>query len=298
MNAGRDVERLIASWLVEEAAAGVPDRVIDSIGRAIDRTPQRRFVAVRRNNMNLTTARLAGLAAVVVLAIGVVAWLGRGTVPNTGAVSPSPTSTTAAPTRSATPMATGILPLPSSGPFYPGTYLVSEPLVLDVTMRLASEGWTLWNPTISPHLVAIYQNSPDPPGLGLIIVQTDYVYADPCSPLDGPLIPPVGPTVDDLVTALTAQPQTTSTAVTDVTISGFAGKHLEIEFTSEGSCTRISRWDSEGGTREAIDGEHDELWILDIDGERWIIDLFSFRTTDAGELAEARQIVEGLVIEP
>jgi hypothetical protein len=309
VNAGRDVERLIASWLDEEAAAGVADRVVDSIGQAVNRTPQRRLVAVRRDAMNTPLARVAGLAAVVVLGIGLVAWLGRGTIPNSGAVSlsptlsptfvvPSPTLSATAPTLSATPSATGILLLPRSGPFEPGTYLVNEPLALDVTLTFASEGWNLWNLAIWPGLVALYQDSPDPPGLGLVIAQTDNVYADPCSPPADQPDSPVGPTVDDLVAALVAQPQTTSTAVTDVTISGFAGKHVEIDFTSEDGCTRIWRWESDGGPREAIDGERDELWILDVDGERWIIDLFFFGTTDEADLEEARQLVEGLVIEP
>jgi hypothetical protein len=188
--------------------------------------------------------------------------------------------------------------LPPTGLFSPGTYLVSDPLLVDITVRFASEGWARWNPKIWPQLVAVYQNSPDPPGLGIVIAQVENVYANACREAEGLLDPPVGPTVDDLVDALAAQPQTTSTAVTETTISGFAGKHLEIDFAPAGTCSRLARWPSDGGNREAISGEHDELWVLDVDGERWLIDLFSFRTTDPADIAEAREIIEGLVIEP
>lgn len=102
MNAGRDVERLIAHWLVEEASARSPDRILDSTRRAVHRTRQRRFAATWREPMYISPVRLAGMAAVLVAAVVGGAWIGRATAPTgVGSPTPSPTATpTAAPFQS------------------------------------------------------------------------------------------------------------------------------------------------------------------------------------------------------
>ena len=69
MNAGPDVERLISSWLHEEAPGRAPDRILEAAGRTIDRTHQRRFAAGRRDSM----FGLRGLAAAAAIGALVVA---------------------------------------------------------------------------------------------------------------------------------------------------------------------------------------------------------------------------------
>ena len=98
MNAGRDVERLIAGWLVEEAVAGAPVRVLDSIRLSIDRVPQRRFIAAGRHSVSLSMTRLAAIAAVFIAALLGAGAFGRLTAPvaapnpssNPGPTSPAP----------------------------------------------------------------------------------------------------------------------------------------------------------------------------------------------------------------
>jgi hypothetical protein len=95
VNAGRDVERLIAGWLVEEAAPGAPDRVLESTRQVVRRTNQRRFAALWREPM-LTPARLAAMAAVLAIAVGAGFWIGRTTIvsgPGAPAASPTPAPT-------------------------------------------------------------------------------------------------------------------------------------------------------------------------------------------------------------
>jgi len=84
MNAGRDVERLIAGWLEEEAQAGAPVRVLESIRLSIDRTMQRRWLAAWRERMTFTMPKVAALAASLVLALAGAAWIGRSTAPGVG----------------------------------------------------------------------------------------------------------------------------------------------------------------------------------------------------------------------
>ena len=56
---------------------------------------------------------------------------------------------------------------------------------------------------------------------------TDNVYTDPCRWQGSLLIPSVGPTVDDLATALVAQKAWNATPPTDVTLGGYPAKRVE-----------------------------------------------------------------------
>ena len=80
MNAGPDVERLIADWLVEEAPARAPDRILDAAAKVIDRTKQRRFAAAWREPMTFSIARLVAILAIATVVVGGgAAWIGRST---------------------------------------------------------------------------------------------------------------------------------------------------------------------------------------------------------------------------
>ena len=52
------------------------------------------------------------------------------------------------------------------------------------------------------------------------------------------------------------------------------------------------------GQREALVGERDQVWILDVEGTRLVIDAASFEGTSEADVAEMRMIVESLTIEP
>jgi hypothetical protein len=96
MNAGRDVERVIAGWLEEEAAARAPDRVLGAARQSISRTGQRRLVVAWREPMYVSPLRLAGMAAVFAVAVVGAAWFGRMTassgVGGTPIATPTPTA--------------------------------------------------------------------------------------------------------------------------------------------------------------------------------------------------------------
>lgn len=98
MNAGRDVERLISTWLTEEAIDRPRDRVLATVHQAIERTPQRRFGVAWREPMYVNPLRLAGMAAVFVVAVIGAALVGRATAPDDagGPSSPGPTSSATA----------------------------------------------------------------------------------------------------------------------------------------------------------------------------------------------------------
>ena len=76
---------------------------------------------------------------------------------------------------------------------------------------------------------------PDPANSGAIkaavrVFAPTNAYADACRSANGPVSPPIGPSVDDLVTALTSIPDIRiSVPVHDVTIDGHVGKAFDVE---------------------------------------------------------------------
>lgn len=178
------------------------------------------------------------------------------------------------------------------------TYLIEEPFPLRVSLTLTDD-WSVWAGTTGQG-AAVYQVSPDPPsGRGIVIVTVANLVADPCQPASGSLQPELGPTVEDLASGLAGQPSTEASEITDVTLSGYSGKHLEYSFTGPtGGCGSLTRFQTVSGPRMAIAGEYDEVWILDVEGTRLMIDAFWFEpgVTDE-ELEELRKVVESIVIE-
>jgi hypothetical protein len=110
MNAGRDVERSIAQWLVEESPGRAPDRVLAAARDVIDRTKQRRFAVAWREPVSISMRGLAFAAALVVVAVVGAGVIGRSTAPveNQGAIPPVQTpSPSAAAVASPAPIAEG-----------------------------------------------------------------------------------------------------------------------------------------------------------------------------------------------
>ena len=127
------------------------------------------------------------------------------------------------------------------------------------------------------------------------------------------LDPPVGPTVDDLATALTGlHPFEVSVPPREVTVSGFQGTYLELTVPSDVSSTFFSGCaDSElrswaaplnGGEPfsgyEAEAGMHEEFWILEVDGTRLVIQMNWSEETSADDITEMRAIFDSIQIQP
>jgi hypothetical protein len=284
----RDVTSIVRSWL-DEGVTELPDRVLDAVLDQLPATPQRRawWPARRFPDMNMTAKYgIAAAAIVVAAAIGVML-----IEPNVGG-----------PQR---PAATGTPPstaktLPTSGTLSPGTYTIADPFPLRVLITTEGD-WNVWS-AITAQGAAIYQESPDPPnGRGVIVVLVDNVYANPCAPGEGLLDPPLGPSVDDLAQALASQPRTDASPITDVSVGGYSGKYLEYTMTGpEAGCevSALTRFPTVAGPRQAVQHEHDQVWILDVDGVRLMIDAFSFQRGTKAEIAELERIVESIQIEP
>jgi hypothetical protein len=133
--------------------------------------------------------------------------------------------------------------------------------------------------------------------------------------------PPVGPSVDDLATALAdLAPFRVTSPPKDVTIYGYSGKHLELTVPNlpvegEGGVDRrftgceegkLKSWVAFIDTAEEGDafygysgpGYREEFWILDVEGTRLMIAAGRSPGSPPKDLAELRAILDSIRIEP
>jgi hypothetical protein len=132
--------------------------------------------------------------------------------------------------------------------------------------------------------------------------------ADPCRWKAGTLDPPVGPTVGDLAAALIEQVRPAAATSTDVTLDGYRGKKVEYSAPSDfdhSSCDEgvYSRWEAAsepgdwGGWVEA-GGQRNAVYIIDVEGQRLVIDAMSLPVASAADVAELDQIIASIRFEP
>ena len=215
-----------------------------------------------------------------------------GTVPASTLASQSPTPSLM-PSATPTPRAIEVGP---HGPLKPGTYVTASPFLSRVTFSLPP-GW--FADMGGPYAVFLDPSmGPVSSDDGLVeFVIFDQVYADPCHIDQGLLNPPPGPSVDDLANALADVPSLVSTTPTDVAIAGYHGKLLTL--TAPASATACSVWQLPlGATNAMVPGQHDRYWILDIDGQRLVIDAHEVPGESAAEKAEVQAILDSIRIAP
>jgi hypothetical protein len=207
-----------------------------------------------------------------------------GTVQASALASPSPTSTARA------------LDVGPQGPLEPGTYVTASPFLSRVTFSLPP-GW--FADIGGPYAVFLDPSmGPVSNDDGLVeLVIFDKVYADPCHPDRGLLNPPPGPSVDDLAKALASVPSLVATTPTDVTVAGYHGKQLTL--TAPTSIATCSVWQLPlGATNTMVPGERDRYWILDINGQRLVIDAHEVPSESAADKAEVQAILDSIRIAP
>jgi hypothetical protein len=208
-------------------------------------------------------------------------------------------------------------PLPAAGAVAPGTYTVDRTTVPGDNFDSVRITFTVPTGFEASDLGVLKggEHGPDGPEntTGVTFWKISSVPADPCHWQRGR--PPVGPTVDDLATALAHQSRRHATIPTDVTLAGYAGKHLTLRVPAHidvlsltdyfPACDqgRFVSWDSSppSGYRDVRyqqgPNQVDELWILDVHGFRLVIDASYWRYTPAGGVAEVHRIVRSIRIQ-
>jgi hypothetical protein len=196
-------------------------------------------------------------------------------------------------------------PLPTSGSLEPGTYSFLDLAVAPgrLTLTLPS-GWEVLE-------FAIFGKNVKDDEFFDVALSTwivGNVYADPCHWRSGTASPPVGPSVEDLATALVDQGGPGTPESTAVTVSGYDGRKVELSLPEgldittcdEGNFARWQPADYPDGYGGYIYGaaQHDAVYILDVAGERLVIDTMYLPGTPQSDLAELEAIVSSIRIEP
>ena len=223
MSTDRDTTRIVRSWL-ETGVTALPDRVLDAVLDQLPATPQRRSWPARRVRSMSNPIRIA-LAAAAVL---VTAFLGIRFL--AGPITLGPGGTAAvSPTASALPSPTAIhAPLPLEGVIPAGRYTWTWPGG-QVSFAVPNGWFSRRGEAIVLHPEAATEVSTGYsfPGTHWEVTQ---VYTDACRS-EGNLAP-IGPTLDDLATALIGQASTEATAA-DLFIDGHRAKRIEISIPAE-----------------------------------------------------------------
>ena len=238
---------------------------------------------------------------------------GQGAASATSAsASPAAGPTTSAPTTASGPSAsTSPTPSPvdvSDGSLEAGTtYFINDARVDGprwVVLTVPATGWVS-NDWIVGKRLPVGSDFWD---IALSTWTVGNLKADPCRWKAGTLDPPVGPTVGDLAAALLEQAGPARGTSTDVTLGGYRGKKIEFSIPSDFDSTSCdeavySRWEaaSEPGDWGGwIDGGgmRNAVYIIDVDGQRVVIDTMSLPGASATDLAEFDQIIASIRFEP
>jgi hypothetical protein len=164
---------------------------------------------------------------------------------------------------------------------------------------LLPDGWSIEDGLIR-------QASEDPESFVMVGSSTvANIFGDRCQWVGAEIDPPVGPTVDELATAFGTVWGTGATAPVDVVLDGFTGKHMVLTVPTDvdfADCDQehFQAWmDNVGGYRwYQGPGQIEEVWILDVDGDRILVRTSYFPELSAQARAEQQQVIESIHIEP
>jgi hypothetical protein len=263
MSTTPNFDHLAQSWL-QDGPVVMPDRALQAALDEVHATPQRRFGAARRaiplNGYGLKLAAAAVAGLLVIAAIGAFS------------VGSTPTFTPVA-TPTATPLPT---PSPSPSPIpvsalvagTAGTYVIDRTFAVEGITFTLGDGWSFEGQEANVVDLAIRETDTSPAWLTFTLV--DEVYPDPCGAPGVPTATPLGPSVDDLVTALTNVEGYDASAVTDVTIGGLPARSFVLTDAADTTC--------QGGTliglADRISTNLNSIMhfvVLDVDGQRILI---------------------------
>ncbi len=265
-----DADEVVRAWL-EDGVTVIPDRIIDGVLEQLPAVPQR---ARERRWIRIVGAAAGLLLVAVGLALVVRSQIGD-----------EPAAAWQRfPTR----------PVES---FTAGPYLIGDPFPVRIGLTVP-EGWETGG--LRPTLAQIGS-----PGGGLDFTVVDGVYTDPCHLEAGLVDPPVGPSADDLASALAALPGVEVAGPTDTIVDG----HRAVTMTLTGppslaSCTAPD----DGGPKFRIWGapewhwldanERNRIWIVEVPGTRLVISAEELPDATPRFLAELNETIASIDLEP
>jgi len=295
MSSDRDVARIVRSWL-DEGATALPDRVLDVVLDQVPATPQRRatwWPARRFPGMN-NPIRLATIGVALLVVVLVVLVLRP--------------SSTFGPLASATPTTTPVstpvaFELAIDGGGIPGALVLDAPFPLRVEFDVPAR-WSATEVTAGRATLQMERGAAASVWVDFFVV--DNVYPDPCHIGDGPMSPPVGPTVDEFVAAVTGAPGFEVSGLGDVTLDGRPGKSFgltnDVETVACDGDPWLQQWThagggDDGGVYGTVTAAREQFWVVDDDGTRLVILVTESGEPTPAEVDQARGIVNSVRFE-
>jgi hypothetical protein len=279
MTAHDDLERQLNAFL-RDGPTELPYQSFDAVRDRTEQTPQRVVIGPWRlpEMTRIVTYGLGAAAAAVLLFLG---YQYLGPPANTG----NPSAPTSTPEASATNEST---PEPSTtdptdfAALEMGARLHERDYVFTHMdgVRVVFAGSVVWERNFPNWVVWSVDDNKATMGVSTI----DNVSIDPCQPELGFQDPAVGPTVDDLVTALRAVPGVTFSPPVEVTQDGYSGVRLDYVPPDDfNGC--LDELGEDGAILMTLDGSTDSesivpppagndvvsVYIYDVDGTRVVI---------------------------
>jgi hypothetical protein len=210
--------------------------------------------------------------------------------------SPPPASETAsAPSAAASPRQLPSEELPVD--LTAGSYSLAEfpvAITFDIPPLEPPAVWFACSPSAVEQ--AVCYESAAIPGVAVTFQIVDNVVAGCADQETAELLdPPVGPSVDDLVTAISSLEGYEATAPVDITVSGFQGKEFTLTAVMHGCGATWATADRITGMGS---GESNLLRILDVDGVRVVIAGAYHASTPEADVATIEQVMDSVQIQP
>ena len=287
MSTDRDATRIVRSWL-DEGVTALPDRILDAVLDELPATRQRRNTWWPARRVSTAKALALGLGAAAVVIVAILGY--RFFVPS-GASTGGPAET---PTPTPSPMT---WPTGLGVDLAAGTYVSDGPAPIRSTITVP-DGWIVCG-TGSAEL-GVCAGPGDARGVTVSIV--DNVVSDPCDRSRALLDPPIGASVDDLVSALSNLSGFEATDPVDITLNGFEGREFQLTAPADPPCALgaagLGTWTIPGGTNGVGPGEVNLLRIVDVDGVRVMLAVAHQPIASANLIAEARAIFDSIQVAP
>jgi hypothetical protein len=138
-----------------------------------------------------------------------------------------------------------------------------------------------------------------PNGAGLLFGRGAWLLSDPCTKAEHaiPAGVEVGPSVEDFANALADHPRLDVRDPVDVTLAGHSGKYLDLRVPADISKCEVYR-PFDPGIFAQGPSHRWHLWILDVDGLRFVVQSTDYPGTSKRHRAELKAIVDSITIEP
>jgi hypothetical protein len=291
MSDDREFLRATTDWL-EAGSDRTPPGAVNAVLLAVRTTRQDRVLPVPWRPISMQTIGRVMIAAAAVVAVSL-AWINFSRTSSNVGIAPLPTSTLMP---SPTPIPAD-LTSSNSVALDPGTrYVTASPFPIRVTFA-APAGWSgNLEGSDGASLGAEVGN-----GATVRMQLVSTVYADPCHSDQGVIVPALGPTADDLVSALTSLPGLNASTPSRTTFGGLPATALTL--TPPGtlaSCTysAFRVWHQPSGyDNDVVPGETQRVWILDVQGKRLVVIAVAWPGATEASLAETQQVLDSILIE-